>query len=60
MYGGVNHAMLDQSVLVLLLTRVAAEALGLHEEIRLRLSDEVAVGTAIGGLRRIGISVSDD
>jgi hypothetical protein len=59
-YGGVTDATLDQSVLVLSLSRDAAEALGLPEEIRLRLLDEAAVGTAIGGLRRLGISVGNN
>jgi hypothetical protein len=56
-YGGVVDAALDQSVLGLSLTQAAAEALGLPSEIRLRLPDEAAVDAAVGGLRRIGISV---
>jgi Immunity protein 10 len=57
-YGGVVDATLDQLVLGLSLTQAAAEALGVASEMRLRLSDEAAVGAAVGGLRRIGISVS--
>ena len=58
-YGGVVDATLDQSVLGLSLTQAAADALGLASEIRLRLSDEASVNAAVGGLRRIGISVSN-
>ena len=56
-YGGVAAATADYSVLVLTLSNEAAETLGLPETVRLRLSDEAEIGTAVRGLRQIGINV---
>jgi len=56
-YGGVTSAAVTDSVLVFGLTDQAAAALGVDGDVRLRLPGDVAVETAIAGLRRMGISV---
>jgi hypothetical protein len=41
------------------LSKDAAAPLALPDEVRLRLSGEAAIGTAVAGLQRIRISVHD-